>query len=311
MSGVRLAARAALHLPVPFCHSFTLLGATAWEAYREWEKRGPVSPATTPAHQLTDQMTAKCGEDHLCVNSSWEDAEQGLLVTFCVKFADRMVCFNRALMSSSLSPRNRQAPASQGLGWVGTNSSPLYTRLGFFILSSSEACAVSASCTCLSKLFSWKVFPPTRRSVPALQRQPMVGPAGISSSMLFCLCKQAAAGPCLVCWSFSFSSTLLLPHPALGSTASSPSSSRNGHCSCHRFCPAPTGLGSLTQSDNSVEIEALASPGGWEKPVCIEHPTKCGVSGHIFLASSQDFLCRMSEIILCRSQEPDRNLAQS
>lgn len=59
-------------------------------------------------------------------------------------------------MFSFLSPRNRQAPASQGLGWVGTNSY-LYTRLGFFTLFSTEGCAVRASLL-PSNLFSWKVF---------------------------------------------------------------------------------------------------------------------------------------------------------
>lgn len=118
-------------------------------------------------------------------------------------------------MFSSLSPRNRQTPASQGLGWVGTNSS-LCTRLGCVTLSSSGACAVSASLL-PSNLFSWKVFPPTPGGLFSfLQRQPMVGPAGISPSMLFCLCKQAAAGPCLVCRSFTLSLPPLLLHTCSG-----------------------------------------------------------------------------------------------
>lgn len=79
-------------------------------------------------------------------------------------------------------------------------SNYLYTRLGFFTVFSSEGFAVRASLL-PSNLFSWEVFSPAGL-FSSLQSQPMAGPASVSSSRLFCLCKQAAVGPLLVCWSF-------------------------------------------------------------------------------------------------------------
>lgn len=122
-------------------------------------------------------------------------------------------------MFSSLSPRNRQTPASQGLGWVGTNSS-LCTRLGCVTLSSSGACAVSASLL-PSNLFAWKVSPQPRGVCSASYS---VSPWWAQLTSLPA-CSSACANRLLQVHVSSAGHSRLASHhccftPALGSTAS-------------------------------------------------------------------------------------------
>ena len=136
----------------------------------------------------------------------------------------------------------------------------------------------------------------------------MVVPAGISSSMLFCLCKQAAAGPRLVCWSF----TLAFHHrcftPVLWSTAS---------CISILLKEWPLWLPQvlssshwtwlfLSQSDNSGKWEAWPLRWMESNQYALSTPLNVGVSGHIFPSCPGFPFCSMSErSLLCHSQEPD------
>lgn len=210
-------------------------------------------------------------------------------------------------MFSSLSPRNRQTPASQGLGWVGTNSS-LCTRLGCVTLSSSGACAVSASLL-PSNLFAWKVSPQPRGVCSASYS---VSPWWAQLTSLPA-CSSACANRLLQVHVSSAGHSRLASHhccftPALGSTAS---------CISILLKEWPLWLPQvlsssrwtwlfLTQSNNSGKWEAWPLRWMERNQYALSTPLNVGVSGHVFPSCPGFPFCSMSERrLLCHSQKPD------